>query len=217
MPEMEHWLKPIHDALDDWDEDDTYIKIESVVNREDGLDIGLLVWRSVGDQRRWIIECREVIDSRIHFEVSDWVRHVTEGPVLVPYLEEQAELYFQGTLHDYRSVVGELLLAHRAIMDPRFPITNFVHWLATRSNGFSPHTLTRSFFDFGSGLIAKGPASLIRAFQAALERHGLRTSVLPSAARIMQQEASRSTGSTKHFSALEFNESFVIAQSFRVR
>ncbi|WP_018759633.1 hypothetical protein [Paenibacillus terrigena] len=92
----------------------------------------------------------------------------TTHPLLLEYLEPTHELYFKGKTNDVIKIIGELLVEHQKVTDKWIDFQQYF-------NGDLAWVLNQE-----QGLLAKGPESIIKAYENILKNNQLNLSVVKS-------------------------------------
>jgi hypothetical protein len=120
----------------------------------------------------WELRCGDV--RRVRISNDRWGDHLrieTRHPLLLPYSEPKAELYFSQRPEDAGGVIGRLIEAHREVVGAWFDCLEFLN--------IGPDGSLRRMLEGGFGRLAQGPRSLIERYARVLEGAGVPTSVLP--------------------------------------
>ncbi len=177
-------------------EDCGQLEIRSIQPRRDRLHLELGVTdRTGGGEKVWSVECSGVREFLFRESFADFLRWESEHPVLLPFVERSASLYFYSASSDSEAVTGALMESHRNLVGDWIPLERFVNSLP---GGLS------ALLASSCGLLAVGPRSLIDVYSAVLARRNIRWSVLPG----LKPEAS---GSLR---ALILESSYVVAEGF---
>lgn len=91
-------------------------------------------------------------------------------PLLWPYVERHAELYFYSVAEDPRALIADLHEAHSRAVIKWFPLERFTNELRPL------HKLLAA----SNGCLAAGPLPLIRVYEGVLQAAGIKCSVLES-------------------------------------
>lgn len=161
------------------------------------LVLHLDVWRARGGAQpdQWHLRC---VRPRAHALTFGRVEHIEsrdEHPLLWPYVEPIAELSFHGRPESTATLLGELWQSHVSVAGHRVPFPCRAEVLRGEY-----------------GVLADGPACLLRAYEAVLVRHRMKPSLL------VLREPKRSEGGARvpedgGLSVLLLDDSYVVATS----
>ncbi len=146
------------------------VRLEQPSNQQSAV-LDLLVTRSDrpgADARRWRIQARGVLEFRILSHEVESIALLERHPLLWTYDQDELELYFQDQPRDVHATIGRLHEAHASAG------RGWISFDALFNEEMPLHDLLTS----GSGLLARGPVPVIRAYQEVLEADGLRCSVI---------------------------------------
>lgn len=118
--------------------------------------------------RAWRIQARGVLEFRLVSYETESIELLQRHPLLWTYDQDEVELYFQGQPVDVHATIGRLYAANAVAG------RGVIAFGALVSDQMPLHALLAS----GSGLLAKGPLTVIKAYQEVLEAEGLRCSAL---------------------------------------
>ena len=124
--------------------------------------------RPRADARTWRIQARGVLEFRLVSHEVESIELLQRHPLLWTYDQDEAELYFQGQPVDVHATIGRLYAANAVAG------RGWIAFGAVVNDHMPLHALLAS----GSGLLAKGPLTVISAYQEVLEAEGLRCSAL---------------------------------------
>lgn len=113
----------------------------------------------------WKIVCDRVLESAGTLGGSD-IDLRESDPLLMPYHDERGSLSFRGVPMDVDAVIGAMWLAHTRHFGDCFPFRKFLN-----------HYPLDELLSGGFGQLAQGPLTLIREYEAALQRNGVDTHV----------------------------------------
>ncbi len=186
-------------------EDSGGFRFVSVQQMPDGLQLEVaLIPGDDADKQRWRIQCVGVRDYRLHGEFAEGLRVVSEHPVLLPFTEHVADLYFSCPAPNPLATVGALWERHRQSVGSWLPFEQFLNVL--------PQGLA-VLLAASSGKFASGPVSLMQAYAEVLTEHGVSSSMLqPRPPKYWEGEQWVVPASRLH--ALIFDTSYVVAQRF---
>jgi hypothetical protein len=159
-----------------------------------------------GSHERRAIECREAVRWRLSDETIYTLEVHDEHPALLAVADDQADLFFTGTPADpSRAADGLRALSARLAG----PYLDFDATVNTDAGGLA------ALLGGGYGRLATGPVTLLRAFGEALERDGVRASLVTTgrASRYLGHETGW-TPPPRDLSVLDLGESWVVAESF---
>ena len=124
------------------------------------------------DGKRFRVLCREPRGYRVLAAEESSGPHLADDHVLLwPFVRPRAELYFyfDGADADPAALLGGLAAAHHAAVGDWFPLDRFLHFHGDRL----------AVLRHGYGMLAAGPDTLLAAFAAVLDAHGVRHSSPP--------------------------------------
>lgn len=125
--------------------------------------------RAGAEPERWRVDAREVRQFKILFpEEVDSIRLAQQHPLLWTYHQDELELTFRGALADPFGTIGRLQVRHEALVRRWIPFDAFLN------TAVPLHRLLSS----PAGMLARGPRTLITAYQEVLEQAGAPCSVL---------------------------------------
>ena len=124
--------------------------------------------RPRADVRRWCIQAQGVLEFKVVSHEVESIELLQRHPLLWTYDQDEAELYFQGQPVDVHATIGRLYAANAVAG------RGWIAFGAVVNDHMPLHALLAS----GSGLLAKGPLTVISAYQEVLEAEGLRCSAL---------------------------------------
>jgi len=175
------------------------LRLEQPPSHE-GAALELLLARSDrprSDGVRWRIQAQGVLEFRILSHEVESIALVERHPLLWTYVQDELELYFQGQPRDVHATIGRLHAAH---------VSASLGWIpfdALLNEEMPLHGL----LSVGSGLLARGPAPVIRAYQEVLEADGLRCSAL-------NQGSMGTAGGPDNPQALILGRSYIVGTGF---
>lgn len=139
-------------------------------------------------------------------DTISWFRLHDEHPALLPFTEEQGDLYFASAPIDAK-VVANGVMAMCATVVGRYLEFDAV----VNGEIGSLDELLRQ----GRGKVASGPMSLMRAFENVLNEGGCRTSLLSKGApKFFDEKEERWIPAPAGLAVLDLGSSWVVAQSF---
>jgi hypothetical protein len=98
-------------------EDNGGIRFHSALQSPDELVLEVyLVPGDGSDDQHWLIECSNVRDYRLNGEFSQGLSVVSTHPVLLPFTEDVADLYFNRPAPNPSAAVGDLWECHRRLV-----------------------------------------------------------------------------------------------------
>ncbi len=155
---------------------------------------------------RRAIECHKAVRWQLSDETIYSFEVHGEHPALLAFADEQADLFFNGKPPDPARLADALraISASRAgrYLDFDATVNTVAGDLATLLSG-------------GYGKLATGPVKVLRAFQEALERDGVGTSLLTTGEPKMYIEReTRWVPVPRGLSVLALGDSWIVAQSF---
>ncbi|MFN0133809.1 MAG: hypothetical protein ACKVW3_14920 [Phycisphaerales bacterium] len=163
-------LSRIMAAIERDDPDDIRIVVERAEKNGDDM-ILQIAWDESGEARQQAcIQCRGVPHHNLSLGYADRLELVADHVVLWPFTEPREQLYFYGPRENADTVLGALMREHKRAAGEYLDF-----WACFNDS------LVSDYFDIlsaPSGVLATGPAPLIRAYARALESVGMRHSVL---------------------------------------
>jgi hypothetical protein len=140
------------------------------------------------------ITCRGARRWRLADGAAGRLQRWNDHVLLWEETKDREELYFSGRPQDPLALLGELYLRHRDVAGRWLPLERYVR----------PDDDVRSLVTLlaaGQGRLAAGPAPLIEAYAAALERHAMSPSRIAAA-----------TATAGPLEALTLGDAYVVAQ-----
>ena len=135
-----------------------------------GCELGLRLQRGgMAPRERWTITCATVFGHRLSSTPCSALRVVDDHVLLAPYLAPLARLGFCGRPSSVTDAVGALAEAHWRVAGDWVPFDAFLN----------PQVEIAELLAAGTGVVAEGPRPILEAYQVALRRHGIETSVSP--------------------------------------
>lgn len=156
------------------------------------------------DERREI-HCTNAIRWELTEDTIYWFRVYDEHPALVPFQDEQGDLYFSSSPRDPDRVADALRAVSARLLGRYFDFD-----AATNSEAGALADLLRG----GHGKVASGPVTLMESFQEALAADGARANILTTGPRkIFLEREHRWVPAPRQLSFLDLGSSWVIAES----
>lgn len=147
--------------------------------------------------QRWCIQAHGVLDFEVNSHEFQTVDLVERHPLLWRYDQDEEELYFQGLPADVHATIGRLEVANS---------TAGRGWIAFGAL-FNKETPLHVLLASGSGLLARGPSPMIKAYRGVLETAGLRCSALNQGSMSLPD-----TNTSPH--VLVMGRSYIVATAF---
>ena len=181
------------------------LRFLSVQQSPDGLQLELaLIPGDGGDEQRWRIQCGGVHDYRINGESAENLQVVSKHPILLPFTEQAADLYFSGPAPTPLAITGALWERHRQLAGSWLPFEQFLNVLP---KGLSV------LLSASSGQLASGPVSLMQGYSEVLADYGVRTSMLqPRPPKVW--DGIQWVDPSSRLQALILTTSYVVAERF---
>jgi len=115
----------------------------------------------------WKIICYDVREQSLGLEWNDLFELKRHHVLLWPHTQAVSSLWFSGSKRDAALVVGQLWQRSFDLVGKWLPFERFIN---------QAYQITK-FVGDGYGLLAKGPESLICAYQEVMDQHGYKTSI----------------------------------------
>jgi hypothetical protein len=171
---MDASLQPLFDTLSTLEfEEYGWLAVTAVMLERDDVILHLEVHQQNQSDQFWRIRCSAVRRSTIlNSHRIDNLRIETEHPLLLPHTEPKVELYISSRPSNADVVVGQLVEAHREVVENWFDFPHFFN--------LGPRRSLRAMLEGGLGLLAEGPQPLIERYANVLRRAGVAVSSPPS-------------------------------------
>jgi hypothetical protein len=188
---MKEFAKKFKDAIF---EDDVYLRPVKIIENEDDLIIDFTVFLYGTNQKvqQWRVSCRNLIDYRLLLDYIEDIDIFNDHVLLWEYHHNHCELYFREMPKKSRNnLIVDLFKKHKEITEGWVEFEIFLNeW-------------SKWMYDSEQGLLASGPDLLIQEYNTVLQKHGVKTSIIPSKKQ------------TEECSVMIFGQSYVIASQFR--
>jgi hypothetical protein len=164
---MRHDLGRLLESLNENDLDASATVVGLEAPSPDELSVRLSIVSRPETVGSALITCRGVAAWVITSDLFSVVEVTEEHPALLPWVDDQAELFFTGAVAEPTAIQDQLVSAHRRV--------------AGRFIDFEATILERDLVDLlggRHGKLADGPSTLLAAYQQVLEKAGVRCSVL---------------------------------------
>lgn len=172
------------------DEEPPDLLLESVQQRgECQVELRILLYSNGQWHSEWLVHGSGVAAMSIELGVHGDVEVLDEHPLLVERLDDRVQLFFRGSVDDPDAVAWELMDVHRSVMGRWALIEDY--WNLSKRVGTDDvewvHLDPTSLLRAPAGMFAEGPVTVMAAYAAVLEQHGVSTSFLPasSVARVV--------------------------------
>jgi hypothetical protein len=182
-----------------------WLRLESATWANSDVILHLVVHQQDQPDQSWLVHCHHVRNSKIRNDQAiDSIQVETEHPLLLPHLSPIAELYFHGRPAHPDAAVGQLVEAHRSLLEDWFDCMHFFNLGLSRS--------LRQVLESGFGLLAKGPSPLIELYAQVLQGHEVSVSSPPSRQPAWWNDGEWIQEKAPLF-ALIFGKSYVVASA----
>lgn len=206
---MDAGIQQLLDNVSNYDPEDQLILLRSVQWQHDDvelLDITLKLPDS--DEQNWQIVCHGVSKSLVENDraIAD-IALLEEHPLLIPYREKTYDLFFNDRPEKaiVPLLICQLYEAHQSILGEWYDFSASIN--------ANPHRSLRVLLDFPSGILGRGPESLVRAYVDILHQHGIRSSMLSATGPWTRWRDGKYVTAEKLFLLL-LGESYWIAENF---
>ena len=187
-------------------EDDGWLTIRLARWREGDLLLEVEVQPgAAAPQQDWEIACRGVRRFQVRGEPAYGIDVHDEHVLLWPHRPVQEELFISSAPASASALAGDLWASHRELTADWIPAESFLN----------PDSTLAQLLAAGNGLLARGPARVLAAYEAVLRSHGVRCNRLGARAPFWWRDGQLvpESGSVR---ALVIGSSFVIAESFGI-
>lgn len=198
-------LQPLDEILHSAEfEDDGWITIDVAKWHGYDLTVGVEV-RPGGSlpHQHWDIACRAVRRSEIRREHEDRIELLDEHVLLLPHRQVHEQLFVSSAPSNAKAVVGDLWMTHRVVT---------ADWFAAEAF-FNAHVPLVTLLEAGNGLLAKGPRSILEAYEEVLNTHDVTFNRIGTRAPVWWKDG-RWVPESEVLRVLITGNSFVIAESF---
>jgi hypothetical protein len=126
-------LRPLLDSLTSLDfEEFGSIGLESAQWASQDVILSIVVQKQDQPAQRWRVCCHAVRDCRIRStQDQNDLRVVTDHPVMLPHVSPILELYINGAPASADAVAGQLIEAHREVVEDWF---DYIRFFQSRSD-----------------------------------------------------------------------------------
>ena len=138
------------------------MRLKSAVWEQDDLIVTFDVAVQAQPLQRWKIRFTDIRDSSIAF--SEYFADLalkSQHVLLMPYVEDHVDLFFNGTIQNAHEVAGQLAEAHRNLTADWFDLSHFLNVSGTQS--------IVTLLQGGYGKLGEGPKPLLDAYRDVLE------------------------------------------------
>ena len=162
-----------------------------------------------GTDERRAIECRSAVRWVLTDDPVYSISLCDDHPALLPFTDDQAELYFTGAPPDPARMAEALRATSARVAGPYLDFDAAINSAA----GDLPKLL-----EGDHGKLASGPMTLLHAFQKLLEGVGVKTSLLSTGEpKIYVERELEWLPVPRQLNVLDLGESWIVAQTFHCR
>ncbi|MFP9130323.1 hypothetical protein [Niallia sp. BSM11] len=177
---------------------DVYLSLDGIKINNDDLELTIQVTYENNDEvlQLWKVTCTDFREHQLNVHYFEEFKVLDDHVYLWKYNNPLADLFFKGVCYDINQVVRELYINHSNKVKGQLPMEKYLN-------------LTGDLVDLlqqGEGLFSKGPLNIIKVHEKVLSNNGFKTTVIDY-----------SNTESGPFKLLMFEDSFVVAKSFKAK